>query len=355
MKGLTQFLRDLGPCVSYYPGLAPVLGGASSAILFCQLFWWTEEGEDDAWVDVKPEKLKRHTGLSDHELAVSRQKLSELGIIEAIKTNSPPRYKYKIDFDRLDEVWETKEEIIASRIESNCRRTQKACEALKKKREDAGENDQSQFNVARENESTSDEELNPRETLHQKHVARKNHPINIKTKEKKNKKTSSSAGAGAGEKSASNSSHPMVKMYRNLTGFNQLNKVQIDRIAGEVEDEEKWQLVIEARALRGYFMGRVNNALDDYHQLMRGIPAEEIYPPSTKEHNNGKHHKDTDRPRYETRAERNERISRKNIEIEYGVTFDGNSQRGDQNEADPDGEGPVIDIEVERRLPARRD
>ncbi len=36
----SQYLREMGQPIAYYPKLAKTLGGVATAVLFSQLFYW---------------------------------------------------------------------------------------------------------------------------------------------------------------------------------------------------------------------------------------------------------------------------------------------------------------------------
>src|SRR5262245_38682412 len=165
----------------------------------------------------------------------------------------------------------------------------------------------------------------------------------------------SNASKSGKQNPLSNSSHPMVKFYRDLSGLNKLNRVQIDQIAETVTDETVWRTVITERALRGWNPSNIAGALEQYHQLARGIPAEQIFPTTTKgQHSGSDQNSPGGRPRRENLAERNARIAKENLDWLFGAgeVFD-DGGGGGAGARETESGGQVIDLKSARRLPAK--
>jgi len=101
-----------------------------------------------------------------------------------------------------------------------------------------------------------------------------------------------------------NHHHPMVDLYREVSGYNALTKIQCDEIAAHVTDETAWREILKERNLRGWKGHNVKRALVEYERAAQGETIEQIY---RVENGNGKQH-------YETKGERNARNTFKMLE-----------------------------------------
>lgn len=104
---LGEVLQGLGRLVAYYPGLARFLGGAKSAILFCQLFYWSvwAERKRDGWFWKSLAELREETGLTTEELRSARKELKSRGVIEARYRRLEHRLYFRVNSARLEELW----------------------------------------------------------------------------------------------------------------------------------------------------------------------------------------------------------------------------------------------------------
>jgi len=181
---------------------------------------------------------------------------------------------------------------------------------------------------------------------------------NIKKKINKAEEGKDTLSAGAGEegKKPLLSKHPMVEFYREISGFNRLNQVQIKQIATQITDATLLRTVLYERGLRGWHLGNVANTLKDYQALARGVSVEKLYDSPGKGHLNGASQKPIAEPdnrrggRYESRVERNDRYAREYIEEVFGAQSPDYAPIGE-----PDGWGAealdqAVDYEGPRRL-----
>jgi hypothetical protein len=129
---LTDALDNLGQVVVYYPSLSEILKTGSATMLFCQLFYWSPN--EEGWIKRNVEQIRKATGLTRSEQATARKTLCDLGVIDAVLVDSPPIYAYRINREKLDELWESREHFAAERIVENRSKTEKARLARAEKR-----------------------------------------------------------------------------------------------------------------------------------------------------------------------------------------------------------------------------
>src|SRR5208282_2577276 len=80
--GLTNLLNGLGRLVAYYPGLVRFVGSVKGAVLFGQLYYWSERAQASGWFWKTREQLCDETGLTVEELDAARRRLAAKGIVE---------------------------------------------------------------------------------------------------------------------------------------------------------------------------------------------------------------------------------------------------------------------------------
>jgi putative DNA replication protein O len=97
-------LRLMGKPVAYYKNLSRHLGGATAAILFSQLFYWSDKTDNPNGVYKQLDELCEETGLTLEELRTARKKLIGKGVL--VETNKRLEHKiyFRIDFDAFDEL-----------------------------------------------------------------------------------------------------------------------------------------------------------------------------------------------------------------------------------------------------------
>ena len=95
-------LRFMGKPVAYYKNLSRYLGGATAAILFSQLFYWSDKTDNPEGVYKQLDELCEETGLTLEELRTARKKLRERNVL--IETHKRLEHKiyFRIDFDAFD-------------------------------------------------------------------------------------------------------------------------------------------------------------------------------------------------------------------------------------------------------------
>lgn len=104
---LSDYLRDVGRPVSYYPSMAHALGGVKQAVFLCQLIYWSDKGHDtDGWIYKSVDELKKETGMSYEEQRAARAALSKSGVLEELHKRLEHRLYFRVNFDALNQVWD---------------------------------------------------------------------------------------------------------------------------------------------------------------------------------------------------------------------------------------------------------
>ena len=98
----SQYLRQLGQPIAYYPQLAKPLGGVTAAILFGQLFFWQDKSSTPFGVYKTQADLEQETGWSRREQETARKKLVELGILVETHKRLEHRIYFKLDLAKFD-------------------------------------------------------------------------------------------------------------------------------------------------------------------------------------------------------------------------------------------------------------
>ncbi len=111
--------------VRYYPSLAKLVGGATTALMLSQLLYWINNDnmrrkiEDrDGWFYIKCEDMEEQTGLTKNEQRTAREKLVSLGILELSYKGSSPRVThYRVDLDAISLLIQSSEKPIIEKTE----------------------------------------------------------------------------------------------------------------------------------------------------------------------------------------------------------------------------------------------
>lgn len=91
--------------VAYHPLIARILGGATTGILFSQLFYWTGRGADpDGWVYKSRDEIFEETALTRWEQETARKHLKHLGVLEECYRDMPRRLYFRVNVDRAIEL-----------------------------------------------------------------------------------------------------------------------------------------------------------------------------------------------------------------------------------------------------------
>lgn len=100
----SQYLRQLGQPIAYYPQLAKPLGGVTAAVLFGQLFYWQDKTDNPLGVYKTLDELMEETGLTERELRSTREKLRDLGVVIETNKRLEHRLYFKVDYNALDDL-----------------------------------------------------------------------------------------------------------------------------------------------------------------------------------------------------------------------------------------------------------
>lgn len=104
---LSDFLTDVGRPVAFYPSLVKALGDRNEAIFICQMAYWRGKGESkDGWIYKSSDEIEQETSLTYKEQTNVRSGLKEKGILNENYARSEHNLYFKIDWDRVNEIWE---------------------------------------------------------------------------------------------------------------------------------------------------------------------------------------------------------------------------------------------------------
>ncbi|MFZ7282486.1 DNA replication protein [Avibacterium avium] len=98
----SNVLKLIGRPVAYYKDLSRPLGGATAAILFSQLFYWSDKTDNPLGVYKQLEELCEETGLTLDELRSARKKLVSLGVLIETYKRLEHRLYFKLDLAVFD-------------------------------------------------------------------------------------------------------------------------------------------------------------------------------------------------------------------------------------------------------------
>lgn len=86
--------------VAFHPALARLFGGVNEALLWQQIYYWSDKGgREDGWIYKTKEELEIETTLTRKQQDLARKKLETLGVLETklMKANGAPTLHYRID------------------------------------------------------------------------------------------------------------------------------------------------------------------------------------------------------------------------------------------------------------------
>lgn len=103
---LTKHIIDLGRPLAYYPNLKKITESTAATIFLCQLIYWTDKTKDDGWIWKNSFELDDETGLTYNEQRSARKLLVKKGLIEEAFVRSKYTTKFRVNEDKLNELWE---------------------------------------------------------------------------------------------------------------------------------------------------------------------------------------------------------------------------------------------------------
>jgi hypothetical protein len=106
---LTDYLKEVGRHISYYPSLAKILG-VNETIFICHIFFWSNKGRDgEGWIYKTLPELEDETGLSSRQLLRVRHNLVSAGIIKEKRGRN--KIHINVVTDKLNDAWDRKSPI----------------------------------------------------------------------------------------------------------------------------------------------------------------------------------------------------------------------------------------------------
>lgn len=96
----------LGRPVSYFPSLARLVG-VKECVFICQFLYWIDKTDKTAagWVYKTQDEITEETGMSRAEQETVRRNLKRTGIVEERHARLLHRMYYRVNLDKLSEVW----------------------------------------------------------------------------------------------------------------------------------------------------------------------------------------------------------------------------------------------------------
>lgn len=101
---LSLALKRLGPCVTYYPSLARIMG-LKESIFLCQLIYWTPRARHergDGWLYKSVEEMEVETGLSYKEQLRLRKSLIKQKLLEEKYDREEHNMYFRVNTEELD-------------------------------------------------------------------------------------------------------------------------------------------------------------------------------------------------------------------------------------------------------------
>lgn len=127
---LSEFIRDIGRPVAFNPGLARLVGSVNAGLFLSQLIYWEGKQHDQhRWIYKSADEFEEETALSRNEQATARKRLKELFILEEKLSGVPPILHFRVNYNRLSELWENRDKVIELRRHQNRERTKAGREA----------------------------------------------------------------------------------------------------------------------------------------------------------------------------------------------------------------------------------
>lgn len=113
---LTDYIKDLGRVVAFYPNLKKITNSTVASVLLCQLLYWTDK-TDDGWIYKTHYDLEEETGLTLYEQKTARQVLVDLGIIDEEYRRLEHKIRFRVNQTILDDLWEKENHVYTGKEE----------------------------------------------------------------------------------------------------------------------------------------------------------------------------------------------------------------------------------------------
>lgn len=86
--------------IAYHPIVAKAFGSVKLAVMWSQLYYWSDKGSDpEGWIYKTQDEIFEETGLGRREQETARKLAVELGVIEEKRCGTPPKMHFRIDMD----------------------------------------------------------------------------------------------------------------------------------------------------------------------------------------------------------------------------------------------------------------
>lgn len=97
---LRAFLSDR--VIAFHPRLAVAFGGVNEALIFQQLAYWSDKGNDpDGWIYKTRDELRDETTLTRTQQENARKRLRALGVIDEQRRGIPPYVWFRVNWERV--------------------------------------------------------------------------------------------------------------------------------------------------------------------------------------------------------------------------------------------------------------
>lgn len=104
---LTDFLRDIGRPLVYYPSLSKITGGVKETIFLCNLIFWTGKQKDaEGWIRKSCNEIEEETGLTRREQDKARNTLKKEKLILERKRGTPATIEFLVEINKINTLWE---------------------------------------------------------------------------------------------------------------------------------------------------------------------------------------------------------------------------------------------------------
>lgn len=104
---VADVLQGLGNPTMNYANLNMAVGSANAGLMLAQLIYWDGKQKDaEGWIYKTQSDFTEELGISRYEQETARKKLRKLGILEELKKGLPAKLHYRINKERLQEVFE---------------------------------------------------------------------------------------------------------------------------------------------------------------------------------------------------------------------------------------------------------
>lgn len=87
--------------IAFHPALSRAFGGVYEALLFQQLAYWSDKGDDPEWIYKTRDELREETTMNRYQQEQARATLRKLGVIEEERRGLPARMYYRVVWDRV--------------------------------------------------------------------------------------------------------------------------------------------------------------------------------------------------------------------------------------------------------------